>query len=351
MFSSTPETPVYYLSKKQLFTQSHWRKRALPVYLKACQFFGATLIDRTKTLETGIDFKVIDPMITPIAHIDSFEALCEQRAYQLIELAKGRTIRVLWSGGIDSTVALIALESALAAKGNMAQLKVLLSTESIAEFPSFFQEKIEGKLDFTLMKTTIYEHLDQAELNLTGEHGDQLFGSDKLKYWVQSGEAFRPYQEILDYVISRKLGTEKHTQALIDYLAPQLSKSPIPIHTLYDYLWWMNFSMKWQNVSMRLIHGMKESHELLNQSIFHFFQSTDFQQWSLLNHHQKIDSTWNSYKQPAKDYIYQYHDDKDYWRYKEKEPSLKQVIVGEPQWSLRKWPVKMMRQFRAQLTA
>ncbi len=347
--SSTSDDQVYYLSKKQLFYGRQWRKKANPIYLKACTFFGATLIDRTGVLEMGINFKVLDSMESLTRTDFSFSELCEQRAAEIVDHSGSRTIRVLWSGGIDSTVALIALMQELEHREELHRLKVLLSRESILEFPSFFHQKIEGHLEFLLMDKTIYDHIDLSEINITGEHGDQLFGSDKLKYAVMSGEAYRPYEEILDYVISRKLGTEKYTRDIIDYIAPQLSQSPLPIVTLYDYLWWMNFSMKWQNVSLRIIHGLDQPYTVLNNQLFHFFQSQAFQNWSVSNHQHKIKGEWKTYKYVAKDYINQFHQDTDYLTNKEKEPSLKQVIVRDHNPSILKAPVRVANKIRRTL--
>lgn len=319
---------VHYLSKKQLFKQREWRKQANPLYLKTCEFFGATLIDRTETLDAGIAFQVLDPISRLSTTTLSFGEICQIRAQEIVESSGSRTIRVFWSGGIDSTVALISLIQYLREKENVQQLKVLLSQESIAEYPTFFKDEIEHKLDYTLIEGTIYDHINTQEVNVTGEHGDQLFGSDKLKYAILSYEAYRPYTEVLPYYMSRKLGTEKYTQSIIDFIEPQLKKSPIPIHTYYDYLWWMNFSLKWQNVSLRLLYGLDRTYEDLNRNFFHFFQSVEFQNWSISNHDKKIIKDWNTYKYVAKDYIYTFHKDDEYLKNKEKEPSLKEVLVS-----------------------
>ncbi|MEZ5038853.1 MAG: hypothetical protein R2828_03145 [Saprospiraceae bacterium] len=329
MHSFVPKDPIYYLSKNQLFRERKWRKKANPIYLRTCEFFGATLIDRTGCIETGIPFQVIDPISLLAKSGKSFEDICAQRAAEISAKAGHQTIRVLWSGGIDSTVALISLIREMKKEDQLVRLKILLSKESILEFPSFFQQQIENKLAYQLISDTIYDHIQADEINVTGEHGDQLFGSDKLKYAVETQEAFRPYQEVLDYFISRKLGTEKHTKAIIDYVNPQLAYSPVEIETYYDYLWWMNFSMKWQNVSLRLLYGLNRSHHELNTRFFHFFQHTDFQNWSISNHDKKIKRTWNSYKYIAKKYIHDFHPDHEYLLNKEKEPSLKEVLVSK----------------------
>lgn len=339
--SSHNSSPLYYLSKKQLFRYGKWRMKANPIYLKSCQFFGATLIDRTGMLDSGLDFSIIDPIPQPSAIILSFEECCEQRATAIVQAITG-SIKVLWSGGIDSTVALISLIKALQQQNELSRLKVLLSQESVEEYPRFYHEVIEGKLAVEKIKTTIFEGIAPQELIVTGEHGDQLFGSDKLKYTILTGEAFRPYEEILSFIISRKLGTTAYTSKIIDFLSLQIQQSPIKINTLYDYMWWMNFSLKWQTVSMRLVHGLGREAIDLEKNVFHFFNSKAFQQWSMANHHAKIKQEWNSYKYVAKELIYRFHPDEFYLLYKEKEASLKEVIVGEAPPSLVKKLVRGM---------
>lgn len=336
---------VYYLSKKQLFNSWRIKRKVNPIYLKSCLFFGATLIDRTKSLDTGIEFSIIDqiPLLKPTN--TPFEVICEDRAREIIDCTEG-TIKVLWSGGIDSTVALIALIKELKPHDNIDRLLVLYSEESMNEYPSFFHEVIEGKLHTECIKTTIFDHIKPNETIVTGEHGDQLFGSDKLKYPVLTGDAFRPYDEILDFIISRKLGTEKYTQNIIDFIQPVIEESPIKIETLYDYMWWLNFSLKWQTVSMRLIQGLGRSHHDLEKNVFHFFKSENFQQWSLTNHTIKIKKEWKSYKFVAKEYIYSFHKDKFYFINKEKEQSLKEVLVNEQANLIWQYPKQMYQKLK-----
>ena len=327
MFSPALESPLYYLSKKQLFR--HHKRKALPIYLKSCQFFGATLIDRTGTLESGFDFKIIDQL--PAQKSDhSFADACTLRARHILAHSTG-LLHVLWSGGIDSTLALVSLIDVCRQEEQLHRLKVTLSQESINEYPTFFKDVIEGQINYRLITDTIFESVAPSDVIVTGEHGDQLFGSDKLKYTILSGDAFTPYEQILDFVIARKLGTDRHTTSIIDYLNPLVARAPVPVISLYDYLWWLNFSLKWQTVSMRLVHGLGRAAADLEQTVFHFYKSTAFQQWSLSHHDQKIKAEWSSYKYVAKELIYQFHADEHYLLHKEKEPSLKEVMVsGKP---------------------
>ncbi|MEL6842863.1 MAG: hypothetical protein AAFP02_06570, partial [Bacteroidota bacterium] len=249
------------------------------------------------------------------------------RAREIIDRSAGRRITVLWSGGIDSTVALIALFREFSVRGRRDQLHLLLSKESIAEFPTFFAAIIESNITYTQITSAIYDHIRPTDLNVTGEHGDQLFGSDKLKYHVMTGEAWRAWEDNLEYVILHKLGHRAPAAAMIEYLRPQIAQSPVPIVSLYDFLWWMNFSLKWQHVSLRLKEGLQPGAFALGDNLWHFFQGADLQRWSLSNPQSKIKTDWKSYKYIAKEYIHDFFPDEDYLLNKEKEQSLKQVIV------------------------
>jgi hypothetical protein len=322
MFSRSVDNPLYFLSQRELF-KTH-KKKANPVYLKSCEFFGATLIDRTNTLDSGFNFKIIDS-IPSLNKPKSFEEICKERAEEILSKTEGK-IKLLWSGGIDSTLALVSILKICKNENDLSRINILLSQESIDEYPTFFKDIIENKLTYKLIEGTIYDNIFPQDIIITGEHGDQLFGSDKLKLTIESNDAFSPYENILDFAISRKLGTDKYTQNIIEYMNPLIHKSPFKIYSLFDYLWWMNFSLKWQTVSMRILNGIERGANDLESTVYHFFKSEDFQIWSMTNHDKKIKSDWKSYKYLAKELIYQFHQDENYLKNKEKEPSLKEVI-------------------------
>ena len=111
---------------------------------------------------------------------------------------------------------------------------------------------------------------------------------------------------------------------------PQVEKSPVKIKTLFDFLWWMNFSLKWQHVSLRMFYSIEDGKFSLENNFIHFFSAKDFQKWSISNHECKIKETWKSYKYVAKECIYDFHKDEDYLLNKEKEQSLKDAIISQP---------------------
>ena len=63
------------------------------------------------------------------------------------------------------------------------------------------------------------------------------------------------------------------------------------------------------------------------RSTISFFNKENFQKWSIVNHDIKHGGTWETYKQPAKDYINKYIKDETYRKNKTKEPSLIKVLA------------------------
>lgn len=308
------------------------RKKLRPEYIAACRFFSAPLIDRTETLDAGIEFEIIDKLKDFSISEKSFSEICELRAKFICEksLAENRRIQILWSGGIDSTLALVSIFKELEKRDDLECLEILLSKDSIAEHSTFFRDVIEKKLRYILFEPPIYDFLDAEKIIVTGEHGDQLFGSDKAQHFVITNQAFRSFEELLPLVIARKLGSTKSVDSIISYLMPQIEKSPVKIETLFDFLWWMNFSLKWQHVSLRMFYPKEDKRFFLDENFLHFFSAKDFQNWSISNHSLKIKKTWKSYKFIAKECIFDFHKDENYLLNKEKEQSLKDAIITQP---------------------
>lgn len=113
------------------------------------------------------------------------------------------------------------------------------------------------------------------------------------------------------------------------WIEPFLEHSPVPIVTTFDLLWWLNITCKWQTVCLRLFQRRPSLSWADLHRIVHFFQTGDFQQWSFdpANHAANMPDhrVWSSYKQPLKQYIFDYTSDSNYFKNKLKAGSLCQV--------------------------
>lgn len=258
--------------------------------------------------------ETIDEIANMASSNVSFEELAMKTARDILN--KNQKIYVMWSGGIDSTISLIALEQ-MATKDEQKLIHLVMSNQSILEFPQLWNiicKKYKGKI------YSSYQHLEtycKDGIVITGEHGDQIFGSDII-YKIDSmygSEVLMndDYDPIMFGVYLNLFGDDLQAMAMIDRYKPTLQKCPFPIKTPFDWVWWFNFTNKWQHVKYRVL-GFKtwSNPKKYFPNIIHFFDTKDWQRWSLDNHDKKIMSTLESYKWPAKDMIVKYTEFDEY---------------------------------------
>lgn len=324
-------------------------KRLPPAYVLACKFFDCGIIDRTHTLDVGFEQQVLDKIPESLASANlTFAQVCDTTAQRIITEAtrQDQMIQVLWSGGIDSTAALVALVNNMS-DTDRPQLEVVLSMDSINEYPLFFRQFILKALPFKVIQPPITDHFSDTGLIVTGEHGDQLFGSDKLLPLIVNQLAYEDYETVLPIYLTNKFGNPQKIDLLIDYLRPLVQACPHPIITTFDLFWWLNFTIKWQQVSLRMpVFSFQEEVQPLYARFRHFFRNDDFQRWSLNNHPHRAAASLEDYKRPAKEYIYQYTNDGTFLQQKSKEPSLKNVLINRKKQGNERYRVMMEEDFR-----
>lgn len=328
-YGLTPhQTPLIYLEARMAVRPTVLGHTTPEGYRLACLFFGAGLLDRTQTLDHGFPYKTFDPIPKLEPNIPTLANLCDQRASEIVQIARAQNkpIRLFWSGGIDSTAACVALLRAL--QDEPKRLEIIYSPQSRGEYKLFFKRYVKPH---PLRKkiSHVREALDDTALITTGEHGDQIFGS--VKAANLSMETVRqPWQQTFPEILRQQLASAGRADAVLNYLQPQIEKCPVPLNTLFDLLWWLNFSLKWQAVSIRML-VLKEANDFgkLSQTTHHFFATPHFQQWAMANPDKRIKQDWQSYKWPLKDYILNFTGDTKYHQTKTKVPSLRRLISAK----------------------
>jgi hypothetical protein len=267
--------------------------------------YGGNILDRTNTLSFGnFKYKTLTaiPEMKPMPY--SFAELADMRGEHLGALAQSKNCRInlMWSGGIDSTVAAVSfMKSNLAKK----HLVILLNKNSIGEYPLFFNEFIKDKVKYEIVDSP-KNFIKYEDINITGEIGDQLFGSAMFTTAHRAEKLFSAPEAFF-------------SKEFLNVMEPQIVHSPYELKQVKDYLWWMNFSLKYQNVQLRIYPSVFMPYG----GITHFFDTEEFQLWSMNNPDNKIKDTMASYKWPAKDYIFEYTQDSEYRDFKLKVGSLK----------------------------
>jgi len=256
-----------------------------------------------------------------------YEDLMNQRATELLALNK--PIYVMWSGGIDSTAVLVALLKN-ATPQQIESIHVVCSMDSVNEYPEFW-----GDITKIFKGRIKSAHFHPAEfckqgIVVTGELADQCFGSDVL-YKVSALYGYdavhKPWQDVMPKLYNEVYGPNK----IIEKYEQTLSASVFPIKTAFDWMWWFNFTNKWNHVSYAMLgmDGWGDPATLFN-NVHRFHGTVEFQQWSMQNQDLKIKKyDITSYKYIAKEYVVSYTKHESYLK-KRKEPSLGRL------WKLKK---------------
>ena len=294
-----------------------------PNYLEGfSKRFKAPIIDRTSTLNSDIEVISKLPEALSTGAGTKFNKVVNHRANIILQKAKdeNKDIKVSYSGGIDSTVALIAL---IKQKENFPEVKitVVLSKESVKEYPIFFSRHIKGKFPLAWAnKKNLGEVLANKKKGkkdffvVTGELGDQLFGSSLM------------FRDNLNKDLDKDW-TEVFTPRFVNYWKPLIDILPQEDRSAANILWWLNFVLKYQWVQLRMFALVGGKIPLNN--FIHFFGGPRFQRWAMLTPMStKFPNFKNekTYKQPAKEYIYNFTGDEKYLKNKTKKGSLKENL-------------------------
>jgi len=152
-------------------------------------------------------------------------------------------------------------------------------------------------------------------------------GHELRAMWNIYGDKARETPYTIDNAISYlkyKQISEIAAKKWVERIDSSIQKSPIDILTMYDFNWWINFNFKWDAIYYRTVSRADRkllanfSLDFLSKYVYHFFNTDDFQKWSMLNPHLKIGKTIPSYKYKAKEIIYEYTKDLDYFNNKTK---------------------------------
>jgi hypothetical protein len=283
---------------------------------------GASFIDRTGGIEFGLRLVAPEPIPTRLSCTSTFPELMARRARELIRkrdvLNPERRIDVYWSGGMDSTGALCAL-----LQERIDRYRIVLTTSSIAEHPNFFDSVISARgLPFEVVAPGLIPAIDPEALIVTGEIGDQLFGSVKIRRYAEN---FSPCLDEHWHSHMLRVAPDKSSAQVLVDIGEQIAKAaPFKLINTFDFLWWLNFSCKYQHVLTRMAAVTSRPLDTYAATV-HFYNTDYFQSWSMnvQNHiSDKVERDFQSYKLALRKYILAQTQDWEYFRTKVKIGSL-----------------------------
>lgn len=227
----------------------------------------------------------------------------------------GRPIKLLWSGGIDSTAVLYALVQ----KG--VQFTVVFNTSSENEYPILAGAIKAGAIAGVTpeyYENTIIINTDNC-IYTTGELADQLFGHGKYKLLSDVERNSGVLVAVENAVLPREVFEETKTS-----ITTLLGKDVSSV-TLAEYLFAMNFIFKYTYVKLRLgsIKLKAFSTNPDDISVMHFYDTDVFQQYALSNYETNCKFTdITEHKLALKQFILSNNGDLDYFNNKTKHQSL-----------------------------
>jgi len=216
-----------------------------------------------------------------------------------------RPIAVYWSGGIDSTVALVSLMQTV----DLKRLNVVCNQSSISEFPSFFHKKIKDRVRIITPMAAIENYKDF--FSVSGDGGDIIWGDivDQQCWTLYNSNLQVSWQ---DHMI-------QHDITDVEFVEEFCAWSGVKIKSWFDLRVWYSMCCKYQERVMRPYYLRRD---ITDQDAVSFYDvDSSLQNWTMSNLDNIVGKSWQDYKLAAKQFIYQYHNDVDYLQTKTKEPS------------------------------
>ena len=176
---------------------------------------------------------------------------------------------------------------------------------------------------------------DGSMLIVTGELNDQLFGSDMMRGLLLKDKTSVMSRFDKDYLlkyINNKINDAQISEMFFNSIYESSAKHGIVLEKNSDWFWWFNFCFKWQNVHFRIYTlTMPKFFDTINSDwdktyLHHFYQTDDFQLWSMNNPQVREFDDWKDYKKEAKQLIYEFTKDEEYYNNKIKNGSLHSIF-------------------------
>ena len=236
---------IYY--KSRLLGTKNTDNTNLPGLEKFLYYFkiynhDIVMIDRTETIKIPLNIENLFPIPKFKVFNKKYENICNDRAKELLLKAGSAKLKLYlsYSGGIDSTLMVVSfLKNASQEQKN--NITILLSEESIAENPKFYNEHIVNNLK-VLPSMNFPNIIGKKDiLFVTGEHNDQLFGSDVIASFMESfgnQTINEPYDKskLVDFFNSKVNNTEMNT-FYVNLFEKVCLNAPIKIKTNFSVIY------------------------------------------------------------------------------------------------------------------
>lgn len=268
------------------------------------------ILDRTGTIILPFKTQVHTPLPDfSMPFTKTYEECAMGRMAELDQLHRstGKTFRLLYSGGIDSTGIFAAFIGYYGVEKASRILEICCSREAIQENPWTWQRYI-SKYNFKLSSSHNHNNIwnDADIINLMGEGNDQLVGTTiTLRTLDRNGnDVYRKMSsdDFSDFLKDR-YGIADSTTALVNQI---IRKSPVPVDNIVQLMWWLIMAVNWDSVMLRSLVYNPLGHLRqvdLSNGLPQFYNTPDFHRWSYMYFGDFDKKIMTNYKYPTKDMI------------------------------------------------
>lgn len=261
---------------------------------------------------------------------DRFVAICDGMAERVYQTARGRTIIIMYSGGIDSTAVLVAMmrSSHFNQFVDSGRLKVSLNSFGIYEYPELFYETI---LPLIPIIPTDYNTIiaDPNNFVITGDGGDHIICTTDIPIFEYDGTT-----DIvnMDKKIIYSYFDNCDTSGKFSDMVRGIDKhAPFELHSVGQLCWWVSQCFTHQcDMSYPFAWSSVDTEEIASfDKVFRFFLHPEFTTFSFeYMSTNPAYTSLSSMRNFFKDYIIGYTGHKQY-RNKNK--------IGSQRTTARKW--------------
>lgn len=239
----------------------------------------------------------------------SFSEVSIESGQKIWNEADNKTVTLFWSGGIDSTTALVSLIQTN--KNWKEQLRIVSSQYAIEkEYPLFFNKFLKDNVEILLLKNMEFFEPDlynDKTYVVDGSCGDQIWGCNILQKLNDIKD--KPFYNFFKTDIFNNF-CRTNNKLVSLYIEELVEDFPVEIKTTAQMFWLLTFVYKWDHVRWRHMSCVRDPS--VHHNMHNFFNTETFQKWAMSNTDKKLGETWNTYKQPAKDFIFEFTKDDDY---------------------------------------
>jgi hypothetical protein len=298
-----------------------------------------SFIDRTGFIKLPINTSAPAESALPVFDNTfslSYTECCQLQVRRILQQQErlDKPIRLMYSGGIDSSMVLLSFINELGVERLSTRLEIVMSSVSIDENPAMW-EKVLRRSDIKLINSLEFNSgVSNDYILVGGEFNDQLFGSAMIKTllkWKTAKELLAPRSLSMLVEYFTWAGLEQvEAERWANLLHGLANNAKCEIYSTWDVFWWLNFTCKWTSVYFRFLIFSPQQQinaQYLADNYIQFFGSAEFQQWSMNDKDHKHHGTWNSYKWYPRQLISNFLGDSSYLE-KAKRGSLYHVVRG-----------------------